>query len=173
MITDCSKGCRCLCEYSNGILSWQFVMYTCMWCEKMKTEWLKLYLPNSWRKIKPTRCRLLYLLYFLDTQHVSGTNMSIFRSLRLCFEPPHWLYCSCIAVCWSLGAVRLGRYPGCWLKQTCASAGSPDTTLAEPHPNPNTHQSKNNTANVVFQQHSRKLPKMDILMPETCWVSKK
>jgi len=33
---------------------------------------------------KPTRCHLLYLLYFLDTQHVSGINMSIFRSLRLC-----------------------------------------------------------------------------------------
>ena len=47
-------------------------------------------------------------------------------------------------------------------------AGSPDTTLDEPHPNPNTKQSKNNTANVVVQQHSRKLLKMDILMPETC-----
>jgi len=50
----------------------------------------------------------------------------------------------------------------------CASAGSPDTTLAELHPNSNTQQSKNNTANVVVQQHSRKLLKVDILMPETC-----
>jgi len=33
---------------------------------------------------KPNRCDLLYLLYFLDTQHVSGINMSVFRSLRLC-----------------------------------------------------------------------------------------
>ena len=48
------------------------------------------------------------------------------------------------------------------------AAGSPDTTLAEPHPNSNTLQSKNNTANVVVQQHSRKLQKMDIIMPETC-----
>jgi len=54
-----------------------------------------------------------------------------------------------------------------------ASADSPDTTPAEPHPNSNTQQSKNNTANMVVQQHSRKLLKMDILMPETCWVSKK
>jgi len=54
-----------------------------------------------------------------------------------------------------------------------ASASSPDTTLAELHPNPNTQQSQNNTANVVVQQHSHKLLKMDILMPETCWVSKK
>jgi len=36
---------------------------------------------------KPTRCHLLHLLYFLDTQHVSGINMSIFRSLRLCCWP--------------------------------------------------------------------------------------
>jgi len=50
------------------------------------------------------------------------------------------------------------------------SAGSPDTTLTEPHPNSNTHQIKNETANVVFQQHSRKLLKMGILMPETCSV---
>jgi len=50
----------------------------------------------------------------------------------------------------------------------CKAAGSPDTTLAEPHPNSNTQQSKNNTASVVVQQHSRKLLKMDILMPETC-----
>ena len=41
-----------------------------------------------------------------------------------------------------------------------ASAGSPDTTLDEPHPNSNTQPSKNNTANVVFQQQSRKLLKM-------------
>jgi len=38
---------------------------------------------------------------------------------------------------------------------------------AEPHPDSNTQQSKNNTANMVVQQHSRKLLKKDILMPET------
>jgi len=52
--------------------------------------------------------------------------------------------------------------------RACASAGSPDTTPAEPHYDSNTQQSKNNTANVIVQQHSRKLLKMDILMPETC-----
>jgi len=49
-----------------------------------------------------------------------------------------------------------------------ASAGSPDTTRAEPHPNSNTQQAKNKTSNVEVQQHSRKLLKMDILLPETC-----
>ena len=38
---------------------------------------------------------------------------------------------------------------------------------AEPHPDSNTWQSKNNTANVVVEEHSHKLLKMDILMPET------
>ena len=47
-------------------------------------------------------------------------------------------------------------------------ADSQDITPAEPHPDSNTQQSKNNTANVVVQQHSRKLLKMDILMLETC-----
>jgi len=42
------------------------------------------------------------------------------------------------------------------------AARSPDTTLAEPHPNSNTLHSKKNTTNVVVQQHSRKLLKMDI-----------
>ena len=68
----------------------------------------------------------------------------------------------------SYSAILLGWYLDCRLKQSCASAGSPDTTPAEPNPNSNTQQSKNNTANVVVQQHSRKLLKMDIIMPETC-----
>jgi hypothetical protein len=53
---------------------------------------------------------------------------------------------------------------------SCASAGSPDTTPAELYPDSNTQQSKNSTTNVAVQQHSHKLLKMDILMPE---VSKK
>ena len=53
------------------------------------------------------------------------------------------------------------------------SACSPDTTPAEPHLNSNTQQTKNETNNVVIQQHSRKLLMMGILMPETCWVYKK
>jgi len=43
-----------------------------------------------------------------------------------------------------------------------------DTTLAEPHPKSNTHQIKNETANVEVRQHSHKLLKMGVLMPETC-----
>ena len=41
-------------------------------------------------------------------------------------------------------------------------------TLTQTHSKPRTK-----SASVVVQQHSRKLLKMGILMPETCWVSKK
>jgi len=54
-----------------------------------------------------------------------------------------------------------------------SSASNPDTTLAEPHSNTNTQQTKNETANVVVQQYSRIILKMGILMPEKCCVSKK
>jgi len=48
-----------------------------------------------------------------------------------------------------------------------------DTTPTWPHLISNTHRTKNNTTNVVIQQHSRKLLMMDILMSETCWAHKK
>jgi len=58
----------------------------------------------------------------------------------------------------------------CW---STASTCNTDTTPTQPHRNSNTHRTKNNTTNVVIQQHSRKLLVMDILMSETCWVHKK
>ena len=48
-----------------------------------------------------------------------------------------------------------------------------DTTPTQPHRNSNTHRTKNNTTNVVFQQNSRKLLMMYILMSEICWAHKK
>jgi len=42
------------------------------------------------------------------------------------------------------------------------------TTLAEPHPKFTHSKPRTKSANVVVQQHSRKLLKMGILMPETC-----
>ena len=56
---------------------------------------------------------------------------------------------------------------------TCASACNTDTTPTQPHRISNTHRTKNNTANVVIQQNSRKFLMMDILTSETCWAHKK
>ena len=75
-------------------------------------------------------------------------------------ELPHWSYCSWFDACWSFGVVQ-------------TSACNTDTTPTQPHRNSNTHRTKNNTANVVIQQNSRKLLTMDILMSETCWIHKK
>ena len=54
-------------------------------------------------------------------------------------ELPHWPFRSCNTTI------------------SCASAGSLGTTPDEPHPNSSTQQIKNETANVVVQQHSREL----------------
>ena len=88
-------------------------------------------------------------------------------------ELPHWSCCSWFDVCWIFGVVGLEWYPCCRLKLCWASACNTDTTPTQPHPNSNTHRTKNNTTNVVIQQNSSKLLMMDILMSETCWAHKK
>jgi len=80
-------------------------------------------------------------------------------------ELPNWLFRSWFAACWSLGVDRMGWYPGCRLKLQLATRIPPP---ADPHPNSNTQQTRNETVNVVVQQYSRTLLKMGILMPETC-----
>ena len=111
---------------------------------------------------KPTRCILLLLFYFLETQCVSGINMPICWSLWLC--------------CWTTTLV-VSFLICCVLEFGCSLARVVSRLPVEAqlvvHPNSNTQQIKNETANVVVQQHSRKLLQMGILMPQTRWVSKK
>ena len=112
---------------------------------------------------------LAILFHFLCAQHVSDINISIVRSLRL--------------FCWitTLVVLFLVRYV---LEFLCGWVGvvsvlqaeaacNTDTTPTQPHRNSNTYRTKNNTTNVVTQQNSRKLLKMDILMSQTCWAHKK
>ena len=99
-------------------------------------------------------------------------------------ELQHWPFRSWFAVCWEFRCGSAGVVSGL---QAEASAGNPDTTPAEPHPDsnklqpatwippqpnrtqtPNTQQTNNETANVVVQQYSRIILKMSILMPEAC-----
>ena len=61
----------------------------------------------------------------------------------------------------------------CRLKHNCASACKTSTTQTQPHQISNTQRTENKTTDVVIQQQSRKLLKMDILMSETCWTHKK
>ena len=47
--------------------------------QKNKTHFI------SWGIKKPTWCHLLFFFHLIFAQHVSNINMSIFRSLRLCW----------------------------------------------------------------------------------------
>jgi len=117
---------------------------------------------------------LAVLFHFLCAQHVSGINLSIIRSLRLCC----WITTSVVIVLGSMcvgDSVWLvfsgGRVAG-W-STTCASASNTDTTKNQPHQTSNTQRTYNITTNVVIQQHSRKPLMMDILMPEIFCAHKK
>jgi len=130
---------------------------------RIVNEWLKhigdcyaLTLHSYLKNKRPTWCHSLF--YF--TSYV----LNMFRTLiyppsgpcDYSVELPHWSYCSWFDVCWSFGV-----------------ACNTDTTPTQPHRNSNTHRTKNNTANVVIQQNSRKVLMVDILMSETCWAHKK
>ena len=45
-----------------------------------------------------------------------------------------------------------------------------NTTQNQPHQISHIQRTENKTTDVVIQQHSRRLLKMDILMSETCWA---
>ena len=115
---------------------------------------------------------LAILFHLLCAQHVSDINISIFRSLRLCW----WITAS--VVLFSVRCVfelllRLvlgGVHFAGW---STTSACKTNTTKYQPHQSSNTQRTENKTTDVVIHQHSRKLLKMDILMSETCWAHNK
>jgi len=111
---------------------------------------------------------LAILFHFLCAQHVSDINMSIIRSLRL------FCWITTAVVVFSVRCVLEIWCGWVWVVSVLqAAACNTDTTPTQPHRNPKTHRTKNNTTNVVIQQNSRKLLMMDILMSETCWAHKK
>jgi len=115
---------------------------------------------------KPIDVTCYFLFYFLETQQVSGINMPIFRSMLL--------YCWTTTLAVLLLVCCVLEF-GCGLAGVVsglpAEASNPDMTPAELHPNSNTQQTKNKTANVIVQLYSRILLKMGILIPETCCES--
>ena len=90
---------------------------------------------------------LAILFHLLCAQHVSDSNISIFRSLRLCW----WITTSV-----ALFSVRSVLQP--------AKRTPPNTSRNK---SSNTQRTENKTTDVVIHQHSRKLLKMDILTSET------
>ena len=115
---------------------------------------------------------LAILFHFLCAQHVSDLNISIIRSLRLCF----WITTS--VVVFSVRCVLEIWCGWVWVvsvlqAEACASACNTDTTQTQPHQISNTQRTENTTTDVVIQQQSRKFLMMDMLMSETCRAHKK
>ena len=104
---------------------------------------------------------LAILFHFLYAQHVSDTNISIIRSLRLfCWNTTLVVFLVRCVFEFRCGCVEM-------VSVLEAEACNTDTTPTQPH------WTKNNMTNVVFQQNSRKLLMMGILMSETCWAQKR
>ena len=125
-------------------------------------------------KWKTNLMSLAILFHLLCAQHVSDTDISIFRSLRLCW----WITTSVVlfsvrCVLELLLRLVFGgvRFAG-W-STSCASACKTSTTQNQPHQISNTQRTENKTTDVVIYQHSRRHLMMDILMSEICWSHNK
>ena len=145
------------------------VNYLLLWDRIYLYTYLQVY---TYRQIhvyidewKTNLTSLAVLFHLLCAQHVSDINISIFRSLRLCW----WITTS--VVLFSVRCVlelllRLAfggvRFAG-W-------STIPNTSRNK---SSNTQRTENKTTDVVIHQHSRKLLKMNILMSETCWAHNK
>ena len=164
----CMYVCLCVCTYvcmrtsSNSIT----VPLSRLYCHSMETGVFQIIkMVEEW---KTNLMSLAILFHFLCAQPVSDINISIFRSLRLCW----WITTSVI-----LFSVR------CVLELWCcwfwvvfvlqAAACKMNTTQNQPHQIFNTQRTENKMTDVVIHQHSRKLLKMDILMSKTCWAHNK
>ena len=106
----------------------------------------------------------------------------IYPSSRACDcvdELPHRSSCSQFVVCWSFWCglylvVFVLQASGIWWCSFCrlkpAKRTPPNTSRNK---NSNTQRTENKTTDVVIQQHSRQLLKMELLMSETCWAHNK
>ena len=106
---------------------------------------------------------IVILFHLLCAQHVSDINISIIRSLRLCW----WI--TTPVVLFSVRCV-LEILLRLVFRLQPAKRTQPNTNRNK---SSNTQRTENKTTDVVIHQHSRKLLKMDILMSETCWAHNK
>ena len=117
---------------------------------------------NSWRMKNQLDVTCYILFHLLCAQHVSGINISIFRSLRLCQFVVCWSFCCSWYLVVFVLQVEAVLQP--------AKRTPPNISRSK---NSNTQRTENKTTDLVIHQHSRKLLKMDILMSETCWAHNK
>ena len=117
---------------------------------------------------------LAILFHVLCAQHVWDINISIFRSLRLCW----WITKSVVLFsvrCVLEFLLRLifgGVHFADWSTTVLQPAKRTPPNISRSK-NSNTQRTENKMTDVVIHQHSRRLLKMDILMSETCWALNK
>ena len=129
---------------------------------------------SGWRMKDQLDVTCYFFFHFLCAQHVSDINISIIRSLRLCW----WITTSVVLfsvrcvlellVRLVLSGVRFASWSTTVLQP--AKRTPPKTSRTK---SSNTQRTENKTTDVVIHQHNRKLLMMDILMSETCWAHKK
>ena len=130
-------------------------------CTGFKSETTKLEFCCSKRILKSwTRSDVYWTVHHCDSWRIKN-QLDV-----TCYFISYRLIMFRTLLCPSSGSIRVAGW-------SYASACNPDTTQTEPQPTSNTQQTKNDTTNVVIQQHSRKFLMMDITMSETCWVYKK
>ena len=105
-----------------------------------------------------------------------GVKLLIYPSSGACdcvVQLPHQSSCSQFVVCWSLGVAGVEWCSFCRLKhKLCFILQNKHHQIPAATKAP-TQRTENKTTDVVIHQHSRKLLKIDILMPETCWAHNK
>ena len=118
---------------------------------------------------------LAVLFHLLCAQYVSDINISIFRSLRLCWRITTSVVLFSVRCVLELsvravfGGVRFAGWSTTVLQS--AKRTPPNTSRNK---SSNTQRTENKkTTDAVIHQHSRRLLKMDILMSETCWTHNK
>ena len=115
---------------------------------------------------------LAILFHLLCAQHVSDINITIFRSLRLCW----WI--TTLVVLFSVRCVLELWCGWFWVVFVLQAEAQLQPAKRTPpnisrNKSSNTQWTENKTTDVVIHQHSRRLLKMDILMSETCWAHNK
>ena len=117
---------------------------------------------------RPTWCHLLlYFTYYV----LNMFRTLIYPSSGACdsvAELPHRSSCSQFVVC---GSFCYGRFLVVFICRLKPANRTPPNTSRNKCSR--TQRTENKKTDVVIQQHSRKVLKMDILMSETCWAHNK
>ena len=134
--------------------------------------WCYYYKKQTYQSVDKWKTNLMSLaiwFHLFCAQHVSDINISIFRSLRLCW----WITTSVVLFSVRCVLELLLRLVFDGVRFAGFSLQNEHHQIPAAPKSSNTQRTENKTTDVVIHQHSRKLLKMDILMSETCLAHNK